>query len=88
MNGGMKETQEGFATLEDVDEGTFVRFLEFLYSGYYTQVRSDSYVKGQLLRMKHVNSRRHPQHSAVAPDNICMNSFDGHGLICIALSST
>ena len=36
MNGGMKETQEGFATLEDVDEGTFVRVLEFLYNGYYT----------------------------------------------------
>lgn len=46
MNGGMKETQEGFATLEDVDEGTFVRFLEFLYNGYYTYVHSDFFYVG------------------------------------------
>ena len=36
MNGGMKESQEGFAMLEDVDEGTFIRFTEFLYTGFYS----------------------------------------------------
>ena len=35
MNGSMKEAQEGFATLEDVDEGTFVRFIEWAHKGYY-----------------------------------------------------
>ena len=36
MNGSMTEAQEGFATLEDVDEGTFVRFIEWAHKGYYT----------------------------------------------------
>ena len=36
MNGEMKEAQESCATLEDVEKGTFLRFVEFLYDGYYT----------------------------------------------------
>lgn len=36
MNGSMTEAQEGFATLEDVDEGTFVRFIQWAHKGYYT----------------------------------------------------
>ena len=36
MNGTMTEAREGFATLEDVDEGTFVRFIEWAHKGYYT----------------------------------------------------
>ena len=36
MNGSMTEAQEGFATLEDVDEWTFVRFIEWAHKGYYT----------------------------------------------------
>ncbi|KAM0805900.1 hypothetical protein BDR22DRAFT_190128 [Usnea florida] len=36
MNGSMTEAQEGFATLKDVDEGTFVRFIEWAHKGYYT----------------------------------------------------
>ena len=36
MNGGMKESQQGSATLEGVEAGTFSRFTEFLYKGFYT----------------------------------------------------
>ena len=36
MNGSMTEAQEGFATLEDVDARTFVRFIEWAHKGYYT----------------------------------------------------
>ena len=36
MNGSMTEAQEGVATLKDVDEGTFVRFIEWAHKGYYT----------------------------------------------------
>lgn len=36
INGPMAEAQQGFATLEDVDEGTFVRFIEWAHKGYYT----------------------------------------------------
>lgn len=36
MNGYMGEAQKGFATLPDVDEATFVRFIEWAYKGYYT----------------------------------------------------
>lgn len=32
----MAEAQKGFATLEDVDDGTFVRFIEWAHKGYYT----------------------------------------------------
>lgn len=32
----MAEAQKGFATLDDVDTGTFVRFIEWAYKGYYT----------------------------------------------------
>jgi hypothetical protein len=35
INGQMAEAQQGFAVLEDVDEGTFRRFLEWAYKGYY-----------------------------------------------------
>ena len=36
INGPMAEAQNGFATLEDIDEGTFVRFIEWAHKGYYT----------------------------------------------------
>lgn len=36
INGPMAEGQQGFATLEDVDEGTFVRFIEWAHKGSYT----------------------------------------------------
>ena len=32
INGQMSEAQQGFALLEDVDEGTFVRFIRWAYS--------------------------------------------------------
>ena len=32
----MAEAQKGFATLDDVDTGTFVRFIEWAHRGYYT----------------------------------------------------
>jgi hypothetical protein len=35
IHGGMAESQKGFAVLEDVNEGTFARFLEWAYKGYY-----------------------------------------------------
>ncbi|PVH69385.1 hypothetical protein DL98DRAFT_661718 [Cadophora sp. DSE1049] len=36
MNGSMHEAIDGVATLEDVDEQTFVRFCEYAYMGDYT----------------------------------------------------
>ena len=35
INGYMSEAQEGFAVIKDVDEGTFVRFIQWAYTGYY-----------------------------------------------------
>ena len=35
IHGPMAEAQQGFATLEDVDVGTFLRFVEWLYHGWY-----------------------------------------------------
>ena len=35
INGYMSEAQEGFAELKEVDEGTFVRFIQWAYNGYY-----------------------------------------------------
>jgi hypothetical protein len=36
INGNMAEAQRGFAVLDDVDEGTIQRFVEWAYKGYYT----------------------------------------------------
>ena len=36
INGQMAEAQKGFAVLEEVDKGTFERFIEWAYKGYYT----------------------------------------------------
>ncbi len=35
INGYMSEAQEGFAVIKDVDAGTFVRFIQWAYNGYY-----------------------------------------------------
>ena len=35
INGYMSEAQKGFAVIKDVDEGTFVRFIQWAYNGYY-----------------------------------------------------
>ena len=35
MQSDMVEKSQGFAELEDVDQATFVRFLQWLYQGYY-----------------------------------------------------
>ncbi|KAI9788409.1 MAG: hypothetical protein M1816_006934 [Peltula sp. TS41687] len=37
INGGMQESKEGCAVLEDVDEHTFVRFSQYAYTGNYTE---------------------------------------------------
>ena len=36
MNGEMEEAQKGCANLEEIEESTFVRFIEWAYQGYYT----------------------------------------------------
>lgn len=36
INGGMSESQSGYATLKEVERNTFVRFAEWMYRGYYT----------------------------------------------------
>lgn len=35
IHGSIAESQQGFATLEGVDQGTFLRFIDWLYKGYY-----------------------------------------------------
>lgn len=39
INGGMVEAQQGFAVLDNVDEDTIQRFIEWAYKGYYTAGR-------------------------------------------------
>ncbi|KAM0805424.1 hypothetical protein BDR22DRAFT_884955 [Usnea florida] len=41
MNGHMAEAQQGFAVLKEVDEGTFTRFAQWAYSGYYTSAEHE-----------------------------------------------
>ncbi|MCJ1473682.1 hypothetical protein MMC13_002333 [Lambiella insularis] len=36
MNGSMEEAQKGYAILKEVDGGTFERFIEWAYKGFYT----------------------------------------------------
>lgn len=37
INGQMSEAKQGVAVLEDVDEGTIERFIEWAYKGFYTE---------------------------------------------------
>ena len=39
IHGPMAEAQKGFAILEDVDEATFIRFIEWANKGYYTAAK-------------------------------------------------
>ena len=39
IHGPMAEAQKGFAILEDVDEATFIRFIEWAHKGYYTAAK-------------------------------------------------
>lgn len=41
----MAEAQKGFATLEDVDEGTFIRFIEWAHRGFYTAAEYSTLVE-------------------------------------------
>ena len=45
MNGHMAEAQKGFATLEDVDKDTFVRFIEWAHKKYYTAAKFTTLVE-------------------------------------------
>ena len=52
INGHLSEAQQGFAILEDVDEGTFVRFIRWVYSKDYpapehTMVESSNVTSAQ-----------------------------------------
>ena len=42
IHGSMVEASQGFATLEDVDLDTFLRFVQWLYHGYYDAARPGS----------------------------------------------
>ena len=48
MNGVLAEAQKGCAILEDLDEATFVRFIEWAHKGYYTAAEF-AIVEGQNL---------------------------------------
>ena len=41
INGHMAEAQQGFAVLKEVDEGTFTRFAQWAYSGYYISAKHE-----------------------------------------------
>ncbi|SLM39594.1 BTB/POZ-like [Lasallia pustulata] len=47
INGPMAEAQKGFAVLEDVEKGTFERFTEWAYKGYYTAANFDLSIDGE-----------------------------------------
>ena len=42
INGHMAEAQQGFAVLKEVDEGTFIRFVQWAYNGYYSSPKHDN----------------------------------------------
>ena len=45
IDGPMSEAKQGSAVLEDVDEDTFARFCQFLYTGYYSAAADHSVTK-------------------------------------------
>lgn len=67
INGGMSETADGYATLEDVEVGTFVRFTQWLYTGNY-DARSPSLSRSDSIPVHH--SLRHKAMGIVEVDQV------------------
>ena len=63
INGYMSEAQEGFAVMKDVDEGTFVRFIQWAYSGYYDagKFKIDSPMAGSALIEEEMTGESYPE---------------------------
>ena len=59
MNGHMAEAQKGFATLQDVDECTFGRFIEWAYKGFYTAAEFTTVVGEDLDAAGSCNEDKH-----------------------------
>ena len=54
VNGSMSEAKEGCATLEDVDERTFLRFSQYAYTGDYTAADPDILLDSSTIPSPHL----------------------------------
>ena len=70
INGHMSEAQNGFAVIQDVDEGTFVRFIEWAYNGYYEagELKIDSPKAGSALVEERIAGDPFPKERAFAAE--------------------
>ena len=69
INGYMSEAQKGFAVIKDVDEGTFVRFIQWAYNGYYEagEFKIDSPRADSASLEEQVGEEPYPEEPASAP---------------------
>ena len=78
MNGYMSEATQGFARLEDVDIGTFVRFVRWMYSGDYTAAEHSTDVELEEDDEQAAKSPGHPWYDVQIP-RISATIYAGHG---------
>ena len=68
MSGGMRETQEQSADLEDVDSATFARFAEYIYCGNYTAANPSTVPYEENVTHEGMAQLKSPYQSTAAPE--------------------
>ena len=58
INGHMAEAQKGFAVIEDFDEDTFARFIQWAYNGYYSAAEYELDIESHSLSDNESNDRK------------------------------
>jgi hypothetical protein len=70
MKGSMREAQDGFAELKDVDEQTFVRFCQYAYIGDYTIAQYEVILDSPVTARQNASLQGHECDATVPTDEI------------------
>lgn len=85
VNGPMIEAQQGEAPLGDVDLGTFLRFVQWLYHGYYdaaepSQIRQPKYSQDDVQNVQRDPFETNPDRYANIEDLSNETNLGVHGI--------
>ena len=73
MNGQMSEARNGEADLKDIDEGTFVRFIEWAHRGYYTAAE---FTRVEMEEQPHESEIQDHVEIEAPPQEVLQSSWD------------
>ncbi|MCJ1347306.1 hypothetical protein MMC31_005529 [Peltigera leucophlebia] len=72
MNGGMSEAHEGCASLEDVEESTFIRFSQYAYTGDYFAADPEILLDSSTIACASTPSRPTPSNDDSRPEAVAV----------------